>query len=336
VQNFQKLQDPGGAYPLNNRVIQGEYAPGSTFKLATSLASLKDGLVSAQDIYDDTGSYTITGERPSTITNARRQVNGRVNIAQAITVSSDVFFYSLGQRFWDNRGKLGATPIQEAARSLGMGDHTGVDLPFEADGRVPDPASRAALSKANPGAFPTADWFTGDNVNLAVGQGEMVLTPLQLANAYATFANGGTLYAPHVGGAVLNQSQAVRTIDSKVLKKVDLAPAVREPLLAGFRGVVGDPKGTAFGAFSGFPLPRFPVAGKTGTAEVGGKQDTSLFVAFAPVERPKYVVAVVMEEAGLGASAAAPVVRRIMEGLAAADGVTGVAPQAVARAVGRD
>jgi penicillin-binding protein 2 len=336
VADFAALQDPNGHFPLNNRAIQGLYAPGSTFKLATSLAGLRNGIIAPRDTYDDEGEYTVTGERSQTYTNARRTVNGRVNVTQALTVSSDVFFYWLGERFWNSRGKLGTAAIQDAARSLGMGDYTDVDLPFELDGRVSDPASRERIHKANPKAFPTGDWFTGDNVVMAVGQGETVVTPLQLANAYATFANGGTVYAPHVGGAVLDGGQELRRVEPKVLKKAELPPSVREPMMAGFKGAVADPKGTAFGAFAGFPLNRFPVAGKTGTAEVTGKQDTSLFVAFGPADDAKYVVATVMEEAGLGASAAAPMVRRIFDGLAGLEGVNGAALQQVGRVAGKD
>lgn len=335
VGDFATLQDPANHYPLNNRAIQGLYAPGSTFKLATSLAALKNGVIGARDTYDDEGAYTVTGERSQTYTNAHRTVNGRVNVVQALTVSSDVFFYWLGERFWNSQSKYGKAAIQDTARSLGLGEFTEVDLPFEQDGRVSDPAARERIHKANPKAFPEGNWYTGDNVVMAVGQGETVITPIQLANAYATFANGGTVYAPHVGSAVLDQGQEIRKVEPKVLKKTDLPAGVRDTMMAGFEGAVADSKGTAFAAFSGFPLNRFPVAGKTGTAEVTGKQDTSLFVAFGPAEDAKYVVAVVMEESGLGASAAAPVARRIFDGLAALDGL-GTTPQQVGRVVGRD
>jgi len=337
VKRFTELNDPAGNYPLNNRVTQGLYAPGSTFKLATSMAALKNGLITARDTFNDTGSYTITGERPLTVTNARGARNGLVNVSQAITVSSDVFFDWLGQRFWDGRGKYGQAAIQDVARSLGMGDYTDVDLPFEADGRVSDPAGRERLNKDNPEAFPYPEWYTGDNVNVAIGQGDTVVTPLQLANAYATFVNGGTVFAPHVGQGVYGQDgQEIRRVEPKVVRRTELPATVREPLLNGFRGAVGDPKGTAFGAFAGFPLAAFPVAGKTGTAEVAGKQDTSLFTAFAPADNARYVVTVVLEEAGLGASAAAPVARRILEGIAARDGVAVAPPAPVNRVLGAD
>jgi len=337
VKRFQELNDPAGGYPLNNRAIQGLYAPGSTFKLATSLAALKTGMITVKDTYDDKGSYTVVGERSATFTNARNAVNGPVNISRALTVSSDVFFYSLGERFWDGRGKYGQAAIQDVARSLGMGDYTGVDLPFESDGRVADPAGRERLHRNNPTAFPFPEWYTGDNLNIAVGQGDTVITPLQLANAYAAFANGGTVFAPEVGDAVLDQNgQQIRAIEPKVVRRTELPASVKEPLLAGFRGVVSDPKGTAYGAFSGFPLDRFPVAGKTGTAEVSGKGDTSVFAAFAPADSPKYVISVVMEQAGLGATAAAPVARRVLEGVAAQEGVPVDALRPVNRVAGTD
>ena len=337
VRKFAELNDPAGHYPLNNRAIQGLYAPGSTFKLATSLAGLKTGMISSRDTYDDRGSYTVVGERSATFTNARGAVNGAVNVSRALTVSSDVFYYWLGERFWDGRGKFGQAAIQDMARTLGMGEYTEVDLPFESDGRVADPAGRERLHRDNPTAFPFPEWYTGDNLNIAVGQGDTVITPLQLANAYGTFVNGGTVYAPQVGDAVLGRDgQEIRKVEPKVVRRTEMSSAVREPLLAGFKGVVSDPKGTAYGAFAGFPLSSFSVAGKTGTAEVAGKGDTSLFTAYAPAESPKYVISVVMEESGLGASAAAPVARRVLEGVAAQEGVPVEALKPVNRVAGTD
>jgi penicillin-binding protein 2 len=327
---FRELQDPAGYFPLNNRVLQGLYAPGSTFKLVTGLAALQKGLITPAFTLVDNGSITV-GNPPETKRNAFGQVNGRIGVARALTVSSDVFFYEMGKDLWEGQRRYGPTAIQETARSLGMGSPTGIELPFEAEGRVPDAESRRKLHDANPDAFPTRDWFTGDNMNLAVGQGELVVSPLQLANAYATFANGGTVYAPRVASAVLDVNhQPVRQLEPRVLHKVDLPATVRQPLLQGFEGVVADPDGTAFPAFTGFPLAAFPVAGKTGTAQVAGKQDTALFCAFAPAGAPQYTMSVVMEQSGLGAAAAAPVARRVFDGLA------GVSPEQVARVGGRD
>jgi penicillin-binding protein 2 len=339
VRRFQELNDPGGHYPLNNRAIQGLYAPGSTFKLITSIAAMRHGLITSRDTYNDLGSYTVVGERSQTFSNARGARNGLVNVSKALTVSSDVFYYWLGERFWDNRGRLGPSPVQDVARSLGMGELTNVDLPFEGNGRIDEPAGRERLHKENPTAFPFPEWYTGYNLNMAVGQGDTAITPLQLANAYATFVNGGTVFAPRLGDAVLNrQGQELRKIEAQVIKRTDLPASILEPLKAGFEGVVtsADPLGTGYGAFAGFPLAQFPVAGKTGTAEVQGKFDTSLFTAYAPFNAPRYVVTVVMEEAGLGASAAAPVARRVLEGIAVKEGVSVNALSNVNRVDGTD
>jgi len=334
VRKFAELNDPAGHYPLNNRAIQGLYAPGSTFKLATSVAALKDGLIAARDTYNDQGLYTVAGQP---FTNARGARNGLVNVTKALTVSSDVFYYWLGERFWDGRGRYGQAAVQDVARSLGMGELTEVDLPFESSGRIDDPAGRERLHKDNPDAFPFPDWYTGYNLNMAVGQGDTAITPLQLTNSYASFVNGGTVFAPHVGNAVLDrQGQELRKVEAKVVRRTDMPASIREPLLAGFRGVTSDPSGTGFNAFAGFPLAAFPVAGKTGTAEVTGKQDTSLFTAYAPADAPRYVISVVLEESGLGASAAAPVARRVLEAIAVKEGISTAPPAAVNRVVGTD
>jgi len=334
VKRFQELNDPAGHYPLNNRAIQGLYAPGSTFKLVTSLAALKHGLITARDTYNDQGSYTVAQQR---FTNARGARNGIVDIRRALSVSSDVFYYWLGERFWDNRGRLGTAAIQDVGRSLGMGEYTEIDLPFEANGRVADPAGREKLHKDNPEAFPYPEWYTGDNLNVAIGQGDTAITPLQLANSYATFVNGGNVFAPQVADAVVDrQGNELRRIEPKVVKRTEIPLGMRQVLSAGFRDVVNDAEGTAFGAFLGFPLAQFPVAGKTGTAEAPPKQDTSLFTAYAPADDPRYVVTVVMEESGLGASAAAPVARRVLEGIAVKEGISTAPPAAVNRVAGRD
>src|SRR5947209_5003955 len=310
---FAQLNDPASGFPLNDRAIQGQYAPGSTFKLATSLAALGHGMIDTKYTVDDGGRVKI-GNR--VFKNAGGEANGRVNIVRALTVSSDVFFYTVGNQFWVQRSQYGDA-MQDEARQLGMGKKTGIALPFEAAGRIPDPDTRKKLHDQNPKAFPNGQWFAGDNVNLAIGQGEMVVSPLQLVNAYATFANGGTVWVPRVGESVKDQNGTqLRQITPQSVRKLNIPPEVRDPVMQGLMGVTTDPRGTAVGAFSGFPFATFPIAGKTGTAQAGNKQDTSLFVAFGPTQDPQYAVGVVMEEAGFGASAAAPVARRILESLA--------------------
>lgn len=307
---FGELNDPAGHYPLNNRVTQGLYAPASTFKLVTSIAGLETGLITPQYTVNDRGTFTI-GDPPTVLKNAFSEAYGYVNLAAALTVSSDVYFYELGSRFCPGRCR---ESIQEAAKELGLGDFTEIELPFEASGRIPDEATKRRLHASNPDAFPDPEWYTGDNLNLAIGQGDTVVTPLQLVNAYATLANGGTVYAPHVGASVVDvNGNEIRTVAPRVNRRTEIPPSIRDPVIAGFEGAVAASRGTAAPAFAGFPLSQFPIAGKTGTAQVTGKQDTALFSAFGPTDDPRYAMTVVIEEAGFGASAAAPVARRLFD-----------------------
>jgi penicillin-binding protein 2 len=309
---FRALNDPAGHFPLNNWAIQGQYAPGSTFKLPSAIAAMRRGIINERTTFEDKGSLRV-GNR--TFRNAGERAWGRVNVTRGLAVSSDVFFYTLAANLWTQRSQHGETPIQETARELGMGEKTGIELPSEARGRLSDPTVRKKLHDDHPQAFPESRWFAGDNVNMSIGQGETVVTPLQIAVSYATFANGGTVYEPKVGARVLRQDGSViREVLPTELRKVDLPPAIRNPILAGLRGAVTDPNGTAHGAFAGFD--GFPVAGKTGTAQVHKKQDTAIFAGFGPMNDPQYTISVVMEEAGFGGSVAAPVARRIFAGLA--------------------
>ena len=326
---FAELTDPSAQAPLNNRVVNGSYSPGSTFKLITAYTALTRGLVTPNEIWKDKGFYTIqrcesAGGAGCEFQNAGREVFGDVDLQRAITVSSDTYFYRLGELSWDRRAELGQRPFQDAAHAFGLGEPTGVQLPSEETGLVADPALFKKRSAENPGAFPPefSDWFTGNSVNLAIGQETVLTSPLQLANAYASFANGGNVLASSVAKAVVDHDTgaAKRTFDRRVLKTVPMPGSTRDPILAGLRGAVADMSGTAFEAFHGFPLTKFSVAGKTGTAEVVGpdgklKADTALFAAFGPVEDPRYAVVAVVEEAGFAGQTAAPLVRRVFEQL---------------------
>lgn len=313
------LQDPANYAPLNDRAIQGQYAPGSTFKLITAYAALKSGLIVPETTISDPGYYRLNPCKGETCTfyNAGSRPYGRVDLRRGITVSSDVYFYTIGGSLFFRRDEFG-DPIQDAARQFGLGTESGVPLPYEQDGFVADPASKAARHDANPTAFPDGTWRGGDNVNIAIGQGDMLVTPLQLANAYATFANGGTLYSPNVASEVRRggTDQVVRRLEPRVQRTVDLPPTIRQPILDGLLGVTTQPGGTARAVFGGFPNDTWPVAAKTGTAEVTGKDDTAVFAAFGPAYDPQYVVVTMMEQSGFGGVAAAPVVRRILEPLA--------------------
>lgn len=338
TEQFKALSAPEAHAPLNDRAIGGEYAPGSTFKLATALAALDTKMLDPRTTVNDTGRYLLkncAGDR-CVFRNAGEEPHGPVNLTKALTVSSDVFFYGLGDQFWQRRAAL-PNGIQNAARSLGLGTKTGVGLLGEHAGRVPDPATRKALHDANPKAFPNGEWRTGDNINLSIGQGEVVVTPLQLVQMYAGFAEGGKRFTPRVASEALtltaNGPKVAATFAPRPLDSLSLTPEVLNPIVAGLRGVVSDPKGTAVNAFAGFPLSQYPVAGKTGTAQVRAKQDTALFAAYAPADDPQWAVSVILEEAGFGGSVAAPVARRIFD---AAFGLNGDSAPDIVAASGID
>ncbi|MEI7593938.1 MAG: penicillin-binding protein 2 [Actinomycetes bacterium] len=304
--------------PFSNRAMQGQYAPGSTFKLVTATAALSNGLINGNTSYRDGGVYRVMGCKVGSTAagcskrNAGGAVNGTTAMAKSLTVSSDVFYYWLGDRFWTEGPRTG---IQDTARAYGLGVSSGIPLPFEQDGFIPDSESLKAK-------FPKADPFgEGNNVDTAIGQGYVLVTPLQLANVYATFANGGTVYQPNIvtkvvraGGDPTNPNDVIRTVEPVVKGHIDLPANVRDPILQGLLGVPRT--GTAAVAFHGFDFAAFSLAGKTGTAQVNGKADTSLFAAFGPIApgvTPNYVTTAVLEEAGFGADAAAPVVRHVFE-----------------------
>lgn len=309
---WNSLNDPAGHFPLNNRAIQGQYAPGSTFKVITALAGLDSELIAPNTTIEDKGSIRV-GDR--TFRNARNKAHGRVDLVRALTVSSDVYFYRLGYQIWQQEGER-SEGIQRVARSFGFGKRTGVALRSEQSGRVPDEEWKTSAHEDHPEAFPDGVWRPGDNVNLAIGQGEMLATPMQLANAYAALANGGTVFEPRVAARLVGgDGETVREFKPKVANQALLNEADRQVLMAGLRGAVVNEEGTAAPAFAGFPHSQVRVAGKTGTAQVRAKQDTSLFAAIVPADSPQYVVVAVLEEAGFGSAIAAPIVRRIIAGL---------------------
>ena len=315
--HFRQIQATGAQ---NNNAIQGLYTPGSTFKLATATAALGTGLISPGYTFNDTGAYTIPGcatggEGCTTYHDNEGEAAGYVNVSQALTVSSDIFFYNLGVQFWNDyeaNGRYGETPIQDAAAKLGYGDVTGIDLPDETHfARVDSPKVVQREHAQDPKDYPNSGWFTGNNLEMAFGQGGTVITPIEQAVAYATFANGGTRYVPEIAAGLVDADGKVdKTFAPKVAGHIGYTPADYQAILSGFEGVVQNPKGTASSAFTGFPLSKFPLAGKTGTATTNEQQPNSWFVAWGPVPNPRYLIAVVVEGGGLGSQAAAPVVRQ--------------------------
>lgn len=306
--------------PLTNRAIQGLYPPASTFKLPTSVAGLVKGVIASPDKrYNDVGVYRIPPPCSGRceFQNPKKKPNGAITLREAITVSSDTYFYDVGARFWAGRSTYGPTAIQDTARQLGLGQRTGIRLASESEGRVSDPNIRKRLNERSPKAFPEGGWFTGDNVITAIGQGETVVTPLQLAMEYATFANGGTLFQARIAGQVTTPNDptgaAPFALTPVTKSSMPLPPEIRDPIHQGLRGAVTSMYGTASTAFAGYA--GLPVAGKTGTAQQTGKQDAALFASYGPIDNPQYAMAVVLEEGGFGGTTAAPVSRRIWEAL---------------------
>jgi penicillin-binding protein 2 len=358
------LGDEVNGYPLNNWALQGQYAPGSTFKPFTAVAALQAGLVTPESTVEDDGQYEVPGCRGDSCTfrNDGRKAWGRVNLSRSLTVSSDFYYYDLGARSWIQQDSIGGPEgFADRLKAWGFHDDTGIDLPGEQEGRIPSPAWLDEYCASVGCSEDAATWRTGKSVNMAIGQGELLATPLQVANAYATIGNGGTIWVPKVvkeirDGATGEARTTARVarpvgedeselVDLSLLPEqratVDLRPEWRAALVDGLVGVTTREGGTAVGAFSGFPSETFPVAAKTGTAQVSGKAPTAGFAAFGPAENPRYAVSVFMEESGYGGSAAAPVARRLFDVLSstvplpdAAQGLQVVDPEDLAPEAG--
>ena len=285
--------------PLFNRAIQGGYPTGSTFKLITATAALESGQITPTTPLSDPG-FLVVGDQK--FENAGGVAHGVVSLVRALTVSSDVFFYQLG-RDMNQKGM----PLQEWARRLGIGRMTGIDLPGEQPGRLPTPRWRDSWFKQGLADRP---WSVGDNVNLSVGQGDLLANPLQMAVAYAAIANGGRVLRPRLGLRIEDATgRALQQLDAPTARRVKISEENRTAILEGLRGAASAPGGTSTPVFEGFPIP---IAGKTGTAEHNGRPDQSWYIALAPYPNPRYVVAVTDEAGGFGAETAAPMARRIL------------------------
>jgi penicillin-binding protein 2 len=318
--DYNRLTDEENGDPLTNRAVAAGYPTGSTFKLITATAALESGLITPDTPLNDPGELTIGDQ---VFKNAGGAAHGVLSLRQALTVSSDVFFYQLG-RDMNEEGM----PLQHWARLLGLGHKTGIDLPEEGRGFVPGPKWRdaqfAKFERCQERTNPTPEeialgkcgwqdrpWSVGDNINLSVGQGDLAANPLQMAVAYATIANGGKVLRPRLGMRIENSAgQAKQDLEAPTPRRLKIDPTYRSAILDGLRGAASAPGGTSTSVFEGFPID---IAGKTGTAEKGaGRADQSWYVALAPWPDPKYVVAVTDEAGGFGADTAAPMARRIL------------------------
>lgn len=344
--------------PLINRAISGQYQIGSTMKLFTSVAGMLAGTLNPNDkpvVENGAGRYVIPNCSVGEPSGCERRNSGGFKygsptLTEALTVSSDTYFYDQGAKLWEiGRDQT----FQTVLRSFGLGSASGLDLPDESPGYVPDAALKKKFAEKKViSQREGSGYFIGDNINLAVGQGLLSVTPLQLANGYATFANGGVLHKPMITRAILPPGGAsvpgqpnvlnVNTIQPTVLRQpepktpdqapVELNNNIRGPIIEGLRGVTqefsvcseGAPcrEGTGFWTFRGYDWSAFPVWGKTGTAQdvtQKDEKDDSLFSSFGGVPDangvPPYTVTAVLEDSGFGSSAAALVARCIYEKL---------------------
>jgi penicillin-binding protein 2 len=297
---FNKLNSEENGAPLVDRAVNGLYPTGSTFKLITSVAALESGTITPDTVIDDPGSIQIGN---IVFQNAGKTAHGAIALRDALRVSSDVYFYRLGAQM----NGIGGNILQKWARRLGLGRRTGIDLPGESDGLIPSPAWRDALYRKK---LTDRPWSVGDNVNLAVGQGDLQCTPLQLATAYSTVVNDGKVPTPHLGLSIEDAGgRLLQKVDPPPARRVKIDPGYRQAILDGLQAAASQPGGTSADVFAGFG---HTVMGKTGTAERPGQDDQSWYVAYAPDQRRPIVVAVTIEQGGFGAEAAAPAARLIL------------------------
>ncbi|CAN5720871.1 penicillin-binding protein 2 [soil metagenome] len=314
---------------LLNRPIQTTFAPGSTFKAVTAGAALWTGIVSSYSTLPCPPVFDYRGvEFPSLVS-----TGSYIGFPESLQISCDSFYYQLGARLEErfgpptSAGGDGTEKFQRYARRSGFGHDTGLDLPYENSGLVPDEKWCERLHEANDLLCPSG-WLPGYTVNMSIGQGDLLVTPLQLAVAYSAIANGGKVFEPHVADRVVRTRhdggrQVIERIKPRLAASLDLTGPEIGVIQQGLEEVVSGPGGTAAAAFAGFPTDQFPLAGKTGTAQIGeSDRNNAWFVSYGPAPKPRYVIAVLVQQAGFGGESAAPVARQIWEGIAGVDNTT--------------
>jgi penicillin-binding protein 2 len=310
------LNSDNKAQPLFDRATQATYPPGSTFKPFIALSALREGFTSTSQFIPCPGAYHVPGttDPPDIKSNWEPVNHGSIPLSQALVISCDTVFYELGWRNWKDWYNNGEhDKLQNDLRSFGFGHPTGLDLPSEKSGLIPDQRFKAVHYAKSPDTH-AKEWQPGDFINMSIGQGDVGVTPMQLATAYSALANGGTVYRPHVLQRVQDSKGTVVQEQPHVNRRVPFTRKQLDYVRQALTGVVG-PGGTASAAFSTFPRSRIPVAAKTGTAEVNPFKPYSWFAAMAPASHPQYVVVSIVEQGGHGSQSAAPIVRRILDGL---------------------
>ena len=335
------LYSKAAGEPLLGRATQGQFAPGSTWKPFMTAGALTHGYDT--DTHLDCSSSFRVGNRD--FKNYESGAYGSIDFAKALEVSCNTFFYRVGYSYWQQYGTDVADvdakdPLVDEAKAFGFGSRTGIDIPGEAPGRIADRkwklsywkqmrsfycgiASKPQDAKTSDFVYKFADEFcvegyayrAGDAVNFAIGQGDTIVTPLQLARAYGAIANGGTLYEPRVAKAVVSpDGEVLRRISPKVQGTVKVPPSVFGYIDQALQGVTRE--GTMAWRMGGFPLDSVPIRSKTGSAEVYGKQSTSWVASYDQ----NYVVVMMVSQGGTGSGTSGPGVRAIWESLY---GITG-------------
>ena len=340
------VNDRDNHTPLFNRAIAARHPPGSVFKLVSGAAYLRSGVAGPATMVRCSPEYQLGN---ITFRNWNRGVDeGPMDLATALMRSCDTYFYQLAEDQWHReRNQLASLDtdvleegdideaLWETALLFGMGRRIGIDLPGEQAGYIPNRVTKQqrwlehrdrwcaqaqtaeteyARLVAEDNCLYGGQFRGGDAVNTSIGQGEIETTPLQVAASYMAVANGGTVYRPHIGKLVVDRDgEVIREVAPEVVAELDLGAAELAAIRDGLERVVMHPRGTGYGAFSGFPLDVIPVAGKTGTAEQRPKVPFAWFVAYAPADDPEVVIVVNVEEGGGGSQTAAPIVRTILE-----------------------
>ena len=337
---------------LSSNATQGLFAPGSTYKVVSTAAAGKEGF----SLYADYACPKNIRLGTQVFRNYESSAYGRISLARALEVSCNTVFYGIADRMWDQAGGNDATrdspdPIADAARMFGFGSNTGIDLPVESAGRIASRAFKVQNWEAKRdtwcenavSGYPEtrktdpklADYFTaidkencadgfrwreGDALNAAIGQGDTVVTPLQMAMAYAAIANGGKVYEPRLVKAVMGaDGSVIQEMNPVVKSTVDVPKSTMNFLRNSLPGVTSNGSGEA--PFVGFPLDQIPIASKTGSAQVtGDKVSTSWFASYAPANKPKYAVVMMITQGGTGSKTSGPSVRKIYESLFGVNG----------------
>lgn len=275
-------------YPLDNKAVTGEYPPGSTFKIITGTAALMEKVVTPDELIFDSGQHWIIPK-----TNADGEALGYINFVQALAHSDNVYFYEMGNR-------LGIDRLAKWARLFGIGEKTGIDLSYEASGNVACPEYKRKVFDE--------EWYLAETFDASIGQGFTLATPLQMAVVMSEAATGGKKYKPYLVRDIFDSNgNVIKHFDPVLVRDLNIDPAIAQLVQQGLHEV--STIGTAASMFKDFPIP---IAGKTGTAENSQGREHGWFVAYGPFDNPNIAVAVIVENAGYGATSAVPIGHKIL------------------------